>query len=378
MLKNVKGIIDKNSPYTSQERSLPLQDDHPAYKLPDTTILGIPRSGRLRKDSHQVIYHGASVMDTWCIRLVPAQVVVLSLFDGQRTLCKVAQCVGFLSDCDHETADKMVRRFLRWIDYPKDNRLIDITQNGRSRIQQFDCRTFLIPERDARISVRLDKPESLILMPTDRCQTDCVYCYACRRRIPADKLLSIKRIHDLIEEAAEMDVCLVNLDGGDVMCRRENEEIIAHLCERNIRPVVSTKAHISKDRARRLRRAGLGYIQVGLDAPLPEMADYLVRRRGFLGRTIKSICNLVEAGITTRTNSIITAQSLHLLPELVDFLMTLPLNNIKVAPAFRSLYRGDESVLLTPDQKRWYRMQMKRAEEKYPGRGINWECTDDI
>ena len=33
--------------------------------------------------------------------------------------------------------------------------------------------------------------------------------------------------------------------------------------------------------------------------------------------------------------------------------MTLPLNNIKVAPAFGSLYRGSKNILLSLEEKEW-------------------------
>jgi radical SAM protein with 4Fe4S-binding SPASM domain len=67
-----------------------------------------------------------------------------------------------------------------------------------------------------------------------------------------------------------------------------------------------------------------------------------------------------------------------LLPELVDFLMTLPLFDIKVAPAFLGLYRNNESMLLTPLQKQWYRKVMEEKVKQYPDHKINWECEEDI
>lgn len=35
-------------------------------------------------------------------------------------------------------------------------------------------------------------------------------------------------------------------------------------------------------------------------------------------------------------------------------------------------------MLLTQQQKVWFRATMREAEKKYPNRKINWECQDDI
>jgi hypothetical protein len=54
------------------------------------------------------------------------------------------------------------------------------------------------------------------------------------------------------------------------------------------------------------------------------------------------------------------------------------LTDIKVSPAFRSLLRSDESLRLTPLQKKSFLATMERPERKYPTRAINWECDDDM
>ncbi|MDR1382555.1 MAG: radical SAM protein, partial [Planctomycetaceae bacterium] len=151
------------------------------------------------------------------------------------------------------------------------------------------------------------------------------------------------------------------------------ERILQHGIDSNI----STKGYISKEKAKEFVKIGLEWLQVGLGATR-EMCDKLVRRPRYFDRMIETIHNLTDAGIRVRTNSIITQESLHLLPDLVDFLMTLPLFDIKVAPAFLGLYRSNESMLLTPLQKQWYRKVMEEKVKQYPDHKINWECEEDI
>ncbi|MFC1966937.1 radical SAM/SPASM domain-containing protein [Chloroflexota bacterium] len=373
-------IHDPVSPSESWEEVLDNSKvlEHPAFKIPEETILGIPNHGKIRKDSTQIIYYGIELFDSWTYRLNSAQLVVLSLFNGRRTLREVEESVAELSDCNLAVAKVKVRLFLSWLDYPNaSNILVNTDVDPDAVIQEISAHLYLLKE--SRPSARLDQPITMMIMPTDKCLTNCVYCYACRRPIDKSKLLTIKRFHELIEETAKLGVISINLDGGDLFARKEHLEIIEHIESHGISAGISTKGYLSKEHASRLQKAGLRWIQVGLDST-EEMADRLVRQKGYFNRTIETIHNLVQAGVIVRTNSIITRKSLSLLPELVDLLMSLPLMNIKVAPAFGSLYRGTADLLLSRKEKQWFREQMMLAEEKYSERKnqINWECRDDV
>ena len=371
-------LRDSTTPVEVWEHFLEKDLSGAAYQLKEDIVLAVPADLRWRKDSTQVVaYGGTTSIQTF--RIMPAQLVVLSLLDGTRTLGEVFESVAELSDCSLEAARLKVLRLLAYFRYPEQRYLIEeaaLLRNGRE-IHQIPLKDLLIPHDQARYSSRLDFPISMMFMVTSACQTNCVYCYACRRHVPNSELLRIERIHELIDECADIGVAVINFDGGDLFARKEACEIIAHVVERGIWPDVSTKCYISKEDARRLADAGLRWLQVGLDAPRPEMADYLVGRTGYLERAIETIHNVAEAGIPVRTNSIITRESLHLLPELLDLLLSLPLVNSKIAPAFRSYFRDNGEITLTPHQKMWLREVMMKAERQAPGR-IFWEAEDDV
>lgn len=351
-----------------------------AYRIPDTTVVGIPaKNRRLRKDKAQVLFYGISYQDQWCVRLMPAQALVLCLFNGRRTLREVAGALSFIDGCSFQAADLKVRRFLEWIQFGREEWLHSVPSDADLKsYKTFDFRDFCIPQVHAKKTNRLDKPVSLMIMPTEKCQTDCLYCYACRRPVRPKDHLPIGRIHKLIDEAAAMGVNMVNLDGGDMLSRKEIVEIVQHLRDNEIHITASTKGYVSRKLAKQLCAAGLTYIQVGLDAPTPQVADFLVGRKGFFQRMMETIINLTEAGITTRTNSIITSSTVELVPALVDFLMTLPVDNIKICPAFRSYFKNGGDIILTHEQKERLRSTLKEYEEKYSGRGVNWECSEDV
>jgi radical SAM protein with 4Fe4S-binding SPASM domain len=373
----LQGIVDPVFGVAPYEALMSNTDmvSHESFSIPEETIFGIPAHNHIRRDSNQVIYYGRTLFDIWVFRLLPEQVFCLSLFDGKRTIKDIAENISFLSDCNYEAASLKIRYFLKSLEFPKKGTFVDVKKRPATKIYPINFDDYFI--KDTVRTFRLDAPTSLILMPTDQCLTDCEYCYACRQPVPDENLLSVKRILELVDEAHEIGVISMNVDGGDIFARKEHMEILERILEYNIDPSISTKGYVSKEKAKELAQIGLKWLQVGLDSTR-EMCDKLVRRSGYFDRIVETIYNLTEAGIRVRTNSIITCESLHLLPELVDFLMTLPLFDIKVAPAFLGLYRSNESMLLTKLQKQWYRKVMDEKVKQYPDHKINHECEEDI
>ena len=47
------------------------------------------------------------------------------------------------------------------------------------------------------LSDYLEKPVGMLWMPTSVCQTDCAYCYATRRPIAREDMLSDQRVREL-------------------------------------------------------------------------------------------------------------------------------------------------------------------------------------
>lgn len=373
-------LVDPATDNETWKRFIPSDRSGYVYQLSDNIVIGVSREKRhLRKDKTQVIFYGISNRDQWSIQLMPAQVFALCLFNGRRSLGEAAKILSLVNGCNYKAANFKLRRFLEWMRFGERDYLQTVfSKLNPSDFYDFNFEDFCISAKEAVYSAHLDNPISLMLMPTDKCQTDCVYCYACRRPVKRENFLSIKRVHEIIDEAADLGVNSVNLDGGDMMCREEIVEIIEHFNKRDCFITASTKGYISKKMAKKLYNAGLDYIQVSLDGPTPEIADRLTQRKGFFNRMIETIYNLNGAGIVVRSNSIITSSTVDIVPSLVDFLMTLPLDNIKICPAFRSLYAKSDDIILNITQKDKLREYMEAAQEKYYGRGINWECSDDV
>ena len=347
------------------------------FRIDNDHVLAFAPDTFMRKDSTQVIFYGREFLDTWSACLMPQQAVLLAYFDGTRTLKEVAAILAEYTKDSLQTAELKVEHLLRYCEVLGKRRFVDLTESPGAPHKGYDPRDFAHLTGQKKYSPLYEKPISMMWMPTFVCQTDCVYCYAVRKTIAPDDLLSLTRVHELVEEAAKLGIIAMNVDGGDAFCRRNVTEIFSHATSLDIQLDVSTKAYISKDFAKELRDSGVKALQVGFDAPYPDLFDRIVGRKGHFQRTVESIHNCADAGILVRTNSILTSESVKYINELVEFLYELPLFNMKIAAAFRSHYRGNTSILLDEAQKQWLRSQMIALREKHPDGRLNFECKSD-
>lgn len=352
---------------------------NPAYAAGNDSVFAICRDTFMRRDKTQVAFYGRQFLDTWCNRLTPAQAAVIALMDGRRTLGDISDLVRQYCGGSKELNDFKVRRVLAFIEVfsPAYRKLFIRAQAPGAPFKKYDPKDFFIPAGEVEIRPELDKPVSILWMPTSVCQTDCLYCYATRSPVQPAALLSNERVKELFDEAAGLGVCKINVDGGDALCRKNIVELIACAASLDMDVDISTKAYVSKDLAKKLYDAGIRIIQFGFDAPYPDLFDKVVARKGHFYRTIESIHNCVDAGIRTRTNSILTRQTYAAIDDLVSLLYTLPLVDMKICPAFRSAYRHQDGILLTEKQKRWLRQQVQVLQAKHQDAKIKFDCKSD-
>ncbi len=365
--------------WTEQGCLSSLEEQHRAFGMRGDTRLAISEQARLRRDRAQVVFYGATFLDVWSRRLNPGLAVVVACLNGSRTLDDVSALLREHCGGSKELNDFKVRKALATVDAfgPAAPGLFSREVYPSRPFRAYNPRDYVIPGAEVRLTAELDAPITMLWMPTDVCQTDCVYCYATRRPVPASARLSDQRVKGLMDEAAAIGVCSVNVDGGDALCRKGITGLLGYAVSKGLSVDLSTKAYVSKSRARELYDAGIRTMQFGFDAPYPELFDRVVGRKGHFRRTLESITNCAEAGIACRTNSILVQDTHSHVRELVALLHTLPLRDMKIASAFRSAHRHREGLLLTEVQKRWLREQVAILQQEYPEGKIKFECRSD-
>ena len=109
-------------------------------------------------------------------------------------------------------------------------------------------------------------PHTLLFMLTNKCVTQCKYCYADRKTayIP----LTTKQILQFIDNAHALKVLYVDVIGGEVFCRKDWDAILSRLVEYDMTPsYISTKVPVTRNIVEKLYQTGYNdVVQLSLDS----------------------------------------------------------------------------------------------------------------
>ncbi len=235
-----------------------------------------------------------------------------------------------------------------------------------------------------RAALRLQRPLAVNVAMTHRCACDCVYCYAERKRTPE---VGLDRLRSLFDELAANEIFLVDIAGGDLFVRDDALSILEEMVKRDFVFFLSTKSHISRDAAQRLRELGIGtcdapghlqrVIQVSIDTVDPAVAASLTGNPRFSERTSETVVNLVSVGLAPRIKCVLTGLN-HGAPEaLVDRFVRLGVRAFQFVQYGRTYYRHREELFLRQEQKLELRDAIRRLRESHPEVKIDYEDRVD-
>ncbi len=206
---------------------------------------------------------------------------------------------------------------------------------------------FLLDKKDWDLTqARTPYPFSLNIMLTNQCQTDCLYCYANKKQRDY-RPLKVEKWEEIIDEAEQMGVFDIELNGGEVFLYPNIEQLLERVHRYGYRPYLSTKIPLSEERIEKLKAAGMRELQVSIDAwDSPVLEKLLHVGPDYFPRLQKSLHLLEQKGITVKVKSVITRYNddLELITRLLDGLSGYHnIVEISLAPGEYSLYKGAEA-----------------------------------
>lgn len=190
---------------------------------------------------------------------------------------------------------------------------------------------------------------------TYRCNNRCLFCYAgCGPSGPeesdsagcpagaagfcgspsgaADREMSageIERVIDIFRDEAKIP--FFSFTGGEPLIREDLERLIAYAVKAGLRVNLVTNGTLATpERARALKKAGLGSAQVSIESPDPDVHDHLCAAVGAHSRSIAGIRALQSAGISVQTNSTLTRHNRESLLRMPDFLADLGISRFSM------------------------------------------------
>jgi MoaA/NifB/PqqE/SkfB family radical SAM enzyme len=206
--------------------------------------------------------------------------------------------------------------------------------------------------------LRLDKP----LFPswadvslTYNCPLRCWHCSAEGHVHPKTDLSTKQWIH-ILAQLQSAGVYYIALTGGEPLIRDDLEEIVTSINSRSVVALATSGVGLSLERAKRLREAGLYYILVSLDHPIPAVYDRMRGRQGAYQSAIDALNFSHQAGLYTILQCVVTKEFVQqqTLFELVEIGKDLKVQEIRlrgVVPAGR-LFSKDIATFLTDEDRK--------------------------
>lgn len=213
---------------------------------------------------------------------------------------------NFITPLINNKKEKYTKIGNKLISFPS-NTIISSTKKS-NKIRTYNPDSFLYKKLDLRFKRHLT-PSRITLMVTNKCVTNCFYCYADRRK-KVDCEIPLDRIKKIIDEAKKLNVIDFNVIGGEFFLYKYWREVLAYLYKKNYMPFVSTKVPIDEQDVVFLKNMKIKDIQFSLDTLIPEhLKDIVGVRDKYMADVKKMLYLLNKHKINTIIHSIITAKN---------------------------------------------------------------------
>ena len=174
-------------------------------------------------------------------------------------------------------------------------------------------------------------PTTLLAELTHRCPLHCPYCSNPLTLIGAAGELSTDDWKRVFSEARDLGVLQLGLSGGEPMARKDVEVLAEHTRRVGLyTTLVTSGVGFTRERAMRLRDAGLEHVQVSIQDTDPEMAD---RVAGMRARPQKdqAIALVRELGFAFSINVVLHRANIDRLGAIIDLAGGLGADRLELA-----------------------------------------------
>lgn len=192
-------------------------------------------------------------------------------------------------------------------------------------------------------------PLNINLMVTNKCSTECAYCYANRS---LKEELTTKDIISIIHEAQRGGTVNLTLTGGDLLMRKDSLDIFSACLEAKFDLFLSTKTPKSPQYVLALKHLGIEEIQFSLDSVNPRTLEYLLGTPySYIENVGRFFSACQKEGIRLSIRSVLTKinATVDEMKSLCSFISQYDnVDKWTLTPAFYSEYKT-ENHLIQPD-----------------------------
>ncbi len=290
----------------------------------------------------------------------PMLALLLHFFDGNRSVLQVIEEFSSVTRFNKNYIEEFVKNMIKELYCSKKGKYLKFgdyifylprnlfLKNNNIKIKKkINLDDFMIPKDDLDLdSFRSYIPSDCTLEVNFSCLTDCIYCYADRRK-NKKCTIPVERLKEIIKDARDLNMRSFDFSGGEVFLYENWECLVKELLDNGFTPYISTKIPLSEKIINKIKDLGLEGIQFSIDSiDNNELRRLLSVNDDYLTNMIKSIEALDRIGIKIAINSQICAinDNLANVRKMLDFFVNL--NNIKsirLGAAGYSIYKSQEN-----------------------------------
>ena len=161
-------------------------------------------------------------------------------------------------------------------------------------------------------------PYQIVWDVTYACNLRCKHCYANAGKPLPDELTTeeAKRAIDIFDRAG---VTILAFSGGEPLVRPDIFELARYASDKGMYVAIATNGTlITSEIAKKMKDAGIQFVQISLDGATPETHDEFRGIPGAFERTINGIKNSVKAGFFVEIATTATRFNYKEIPDIID------------------------------------------------------------
>lgn len=180
-----------------------------------------------------------------------------------------------------------------------------------------DTIEYCLDSKTDEIPHSLSMPETLHIALTNTCDQTCKGCFYAKDKNSPAVFLSEQLFEKILEDSCKTRVFQFAFGGGEPLLHPNILTFVKETKQNNIVPNITTNGNrLTEDLAAELKKAGLGQIQISLNASDPHNN---AQTRPNYHQAVKAMEMCQKAGLQFGINTLVTRNNFHQLPSLFSF-----------------------------------------------------------
>ena len=151
-------------------------------------------------------------------------------------------------------------------------------------------------------------PITIVWNITNRCNLNCLHCHQDSSPTSPYPELTSSQAFKVIDNMSNAGVAILTFSGGEPLLRRDLYDAIKRANDNGMLcTIASNGTLITSEVAKKLAKAGIKRVEIGLDGATAENHDFLRNKHGSFKATIEGIKNCAEIGF----DELATTMTLH-------------------------------------------------------------------